>query len=195
MTSNLTRDEAAGRARLLTVQSYRVELDLHGSDDTFESLTTVRFGCAEPGAESFIDLTAVTVDQLTLNGRELPTALYTGHRVTLSGLAASNELTIRAQCAYSQSGEGLHRFADPIDDTVYLYSNFETFYAHLVFACFDQPDLKAAFEFTVRCPGDWLVVSNEQPDQAPAPGQRAGRQPTTASPPGISRRRPGCPRT
>src|SRR5205823_5971481 len=56
--------------------------------------------------------------------------------------------------------EGLHRFKDPVDDETYLYSQFETFDAHRMFACFDQPDLKATFSFTVDAPEHWHVVSN-----------------------------------
>ena len=41
VASNLTRDEARERARLLNVESYRVELDLTGGDLTFDSITTV----------------------------------------------------------------------------------------------------------------------------------------------------------
>jgi aminopeptidase N len=164
VTSDLLRAEAAARSAILRVRSYQVELDLHGSDTSFESLTTVRFDCSSPGAESFIDLTAALVGQLTLNGAELPLELASDDRIRLPDLAASNVLTVRARCAYSRTGEGLHRFTDPADDRTYLYTNFETCYAHQVFACFDQPDLKATFEFTVRCPEDWQVISNTVPD-------------------------------
>ncbi len=81
----------------------------------------------------------------------------------------SNELTVRAQCPYSRSGEGLHRFTDPADKGVYLYSDLETFDAHRIYACFDQPDLKATFEFDVRCPDTWQVISNMAPSIAGQP--------------------------
>ncbi len=171
MTSNLTRNEAAERARALTVESYQVELDLTGDQTTFGSVTTVRFGCLSPGATSFIDLTAPEVSEVTLNGSALPAAAFDGDRITLPGLAGANELTVRAQCAYSRSGEGLHRFTDPADKGVYLYSDLETFDAHRIYACFDQPDLKATAEFTVLCPDSWLVISNMAPDTS---GQPAG---------------------
>ena len=74
-----------------------------------------------------------------------------------------------ADCAYSRSGEGLHRFTDPVDKQVYLYSDLETFDAHRIYACFDQPDMKATYELTVTAPEDWQVVSNMAPDsQLPA---------------------------
>jgi aminopeptidase N len=171
MPSNLTRAEATERASLIRVESYQVDLDVTGDELTFGSLTTVRFSCASPGAASFIDLTAESVSEITLNGQAVPAACFDGDRITLHPLAAANELTVRARCAYSRSSEGMHRFTDPADKLVYLYTDFEPFDAHRMYACFDQPDLKAAFAFTVTCPDTWLVVSNMAPELA---GQPAG---------------------
>ncbi|MGH3319622.1 MAG: aminopeptidase N [Streptosporangiaceae bacterium] len=163
--NNLTRDEARERARLLDVECYTVEIDLTRGEARLASTTVVRFGCADPGAESFIDLTAPEVREITLNGRRLdPAHAYKDDRVTLDDLDADNELRIVADCAYTRTGAGLHRFVDPVDGRTYLYSQFETADAHRVYACFDQPDIKAAFELSVTCPGDWQVVSNAAPD-------------------------------
>ncbi|GAA4233162.1 aminopeptidase N [Actinomadura meridiana] len=167
MAGNLTRDEARERARLLTVESYTVELDLTtGEEARFGSTTVVRFGCAEPGASTFIDLHGAIVRGVTLNGRALDPASYDPDkgRIPLPGLAADNELRVEADAAYSRSGEGLHRFVDPVDDSVYLYTQFETADAHRMFTCFDQPDLKAAFGLTVKAPENWEVVTNEAPE-------------------------------
>ena len=166
MTSNLTRDEAGERATLLRMESYQVQLDLTGGESTFGSLTKVRFGCTRPGESTFIDLTAPEVSEIVLNGTALPLTAFDGDRIQLPDLAADNELTVLAQCAYSRSGEGLHRFTDPADKGVYLYSDLETFDAHRIYACFDQPDLKATFEFSVLCPDTWQVISNMAPDDA-----------------------------
>jgi aminopeptidase N len=182
VTNNLTRDEAAERARLLAVESYQVELDLTGGESTFGSLTTVRFACHRAGESTFIELTAPEVSQMTLNGRRLPDKAFDGNRITLTDLAERNELTVAAQCEYSRSGEGLHRFTDPADKAVYLYSDLETFDAHRIYACFDQPDLKAAFEFAVLCPDTWQVISNMAPDlsgQAAGPGVERWHFPPT----------------
>ncbi|HTW03199.1 MAG TPA: aminopeptidase N [Streptosporangiaceae bacterium] len=168
MASNLTRDEARERARLLNVESYRIELDLTGGDLTFGSVSTVSFGCASPGASTFIDLSAPAVREITLNGAPVPAENFDGDRIRLDGLAGSNELRVAAECAYSRTGEGLHRFTDPADDAVYMYSDLETFDAHRVYACFDQPDLKAAFQFEVAAEEGWEVISNMAPSGAPA---------------------------
>ena len=172
MASNLTRDEARERARLLDVGSYQVHVDLTGGETTFTSVTTVSFRCGSPGASAFIDLTAPAVSEITLNSAAVSPDAFDGDRIRLTGLQADNELRVVAECAYSRSGEGLHRFTDPADGGVYLYSDLETFDAHRIYACFDQPDLKATFEFSVTAPGSWRVISNMAPDVTPqaAPG-------------------------
>ena len=164
MTSNLTRDEAATRSALITVASYQVDLDFTGSDVTFDSVSVVKFGCAVPGSSTFINLTAPAVREITLNDAPVSLDAFDGDRIALTGLAADNELRVAADCAYSRSGEGLHRFTDPADGRVYLYSDLETFDAHRVYACFDQPDMKASYELAVTAPADWQVVSNMAPE-------------------------------
>ncbi|MEB3983345.1 aminopeptidase N [Mycobacterium sp. 663a-19] len=157
---NLTRDQAVERAALITVDSYRINLDLTDGDRTFRSTTTVVFD-ALAGADTFIDIAADAIHSATLNGRELDVSSYdesTG--IPLAGLADRNVVVVDAHCRYSNTGEGLHRFVDPVDDETYLYSQFETADAKRMFACFDQPDLKATFAIQVRAPRHWRVISN-----------------------------------
>ena len=166
---NVTRAEAQARARLLDVEGYDVVLDLTIGDVTFGSTTTARFRCTEPGAETFVDLVADHVDEITFNGQALdPATVYDGTRITLTDLAADNELVVRASCRYMHTGEGLHRFVDPVDKSVYVYTQFEVADSRRVFTVFEQPDLKATFAFTVTAPADWEVVSN-QPTPEPEP--------------------------
>ncbi|MEV7033199.1 aminopeptidase N [Streptomyces sp. NPDC093272] len=165
---NLSRDEARERAALLSVDSYDVSLDVRSAvgegqaePRTFRSVTTIRFRCNEPGASSFADLVAPGVTAVTLNGKDLdPGEVFDGVRIALEDLAAENELVVDAQCAYSRTGEGLHRFVDPEDGEVYLYTQYEPADSRRVFANFEQPDLKAPFRFEVRAPEEWTVWSN-----------------------------------
>lgn len=162
---NLTREQAVERAALITVASYQIDLDLtDGSggpgERTFRSVTTVVFD-ALAGADTVIDIAAETVRAATLNGRDLDVSAYdesTG--IALRGLADRNVVVVDAQCRYSNTGEGLHRFVDPVDNETYLYSQFETADAKRMFACFDQPDLKATFDVRVTAPAHWKVISN-----------------------------------
>ncbi|MFD8015083.1 aminopeptidase N [Streptomyces sp. NPDC058955] len=162
--TNLTREEAQQRAALLTVDAYEVELDLTGAQEggTYRSVTTVRFDSAEEGAESFIDLVAPAVHEAVLNGHSLDVAaVFRDSRIALPRLKQGrNELRVVADCAYTNTGEGLHRFVDPVDGQAYLYTQFEVPDARRVFASFEQPDLKATFQFTVKAPEGWSVISN-----------------------------------
>ncbi|MFK4222742.1 aminopeptidase N [Streptomyces sp. NPDC019890] len=162
--TNLTREEAQQRARLLTVDSYEIDLDLSGAQEggTYRSVTTVRFDSAEDGAETFIDLVAPAVHEVVLNGKALDVAaVFRDARIALKHLHQGlNELKVVADCAYTNTGEGLHRFVDPVDQQAYLYTQFEVPDARRVFASFEQPDLKATFQFTVKAPSGWTVISN-----------------------------------
>ncbi|MGW7365702.1 aminopeptidase N [Streptomyces sp. NPDC054841] len=166
---NLSREEARERAALLSVDGYEVFLDLRSataeSDGaeprTFRSVTTIRFRATEPGTATFADLVAPAVTSVTLNGEQLdPAAVFDGSRIALAGLRAENVLVVDAQCAYSRTGEGMHRFVDPEDGEVYLYTQYEPADARRVFANFEQPDLKAPFRFEVAAPEGWRVWSN-----------------------------------
>ncbi|WP_448752236.1 aminopeptidase N [Actinomyces naeslundii] len=165
---NLTRLEAADRSATVHTRSYDVTLDLTRGETVFGSSTTVRFTSA-PGSSTFIDLIAPVVHSISLNGRALdPAEVYADSRITLTGLAADNELVVVADCAYMHTGEGLHHFTDPADGETYLYSQFEVPDSRRVFAVFEQPDLKATFAFTVTTPSSWTVLSNS-PTPEPTP--------------------------
>ncbi|MEX5300666.1 aminopeptidase N [Kocuria sabuli] len=159
--TNLTRQEAAARAETVAVDAYEVVLDLTRGERIFRSTTTVRFR-AVPGASSFIDAITDAVHSVVLNGTELdPAEVSDGVRILLPALQDENVLTVDADCRYMNTGEGLHRFVDPVDDEVYLYTQFEVADTRRMFAVFEQPDLKARFAFTVTAPAHWTVVSTQ----------------------------------
>ena len=166
---NLTRLEATDRSATVHTRSYDVTLDLTRGETVFGSSTTVRFTSTQ-GSSTFIDLIAPVVHSISLNGRALdPAEIYADSRITLTELAADNELVVVADCAYMHTGEGLHRFTDPADGETYLYSQFEVPDSRRVFAVFEQPDLKASFTFTVTTPVSWTVLSNSPtPEPTPA---------------------------
>ncbi|CCQ45823.1 aminopeptidase N [Pseudarthrobacter siccitolerans] len=173
---NLTRAEASGRAELITVESYDVSLDLTRGGKVFGSTTTVKFN-ARSGSSTFIDAVTASVHSVTLNGRSLdPATVSDGVRIQLPELAEHNELTVVADVPYMNTGEGLHRFVDPVDNEVYLYTQFEVPDSRRMFAVFEQPDLKATFAFTVTAPAHWDVISNS-PTPTPVetiPGEDGG---------------------
>ncbi len=165
---NLTRIEAQERRAVVDTHSYEVALDLTKGAEVFASRTVVRFS-ATAGADTFIDLIARDIREITLNGRAIdPATAFADTRIALTGLEAENELVVDADCLYTNTGEGLHRFVDPVDGEVYLYSQFEVPDSRRMFAVFEQPDLKATFQFTVTAPAAWKVVSNS-PTPEPQP--------------------------
>ena len=168
--TNLTRDEAQTRARLLGVDSYTVELDLTTSETTFASTTTIAFTLhragrrdASPTSSARPSTRSRSTARRSTRPRCTPT---TGSRCRAS--RPTTQLVVRADCPYSRTGEGLHRFVDPADDRVYTYTQFEVPDARRVFTTFEQPDLKSVFTFHVTAPEDWVVVSN-----APTPEPQA----------------------
>ncbi len=171
---SLTHTEAAERGRLLTVHSYHVDLDLSAGDDaaaeTFPSTTRIAFSASAPEASTFLDVKAHTLRSVVLNGKQLDVTAVEDGRLPLTGLTEDNELVVAADMAYSREGEGLHRYSDPADGLTYVYAFAYLDNAPRVFACFDQPDLKAPYTFTVSTPPHWHVLGNVPATQT-APGR------------------------
>jgi aminopeptidase N len=160
-SENITRAEAADRSSLITVDSYAVSVDVTSKGPTFRSVTSVSFTCRQPGASTWIDLISESVRSVVLNGVALDVAeVVHGPRIALPGLQAENTVTIDADCLFMNTGEGLHRFVDPVDDETYLYTQFESADSRRMYAAFEQPDLKGTFQLTVTAPSHWSVVSN-----------------------------------
>ena len=161
---NLSRSEAAARAALLSVDSYDVVLDLTTSPETFLARTTVLFSCTTPGASTFIDAIAKQLIKAELNGVAIDASKFDGESLFLDNLATENTLVVEVDALYMNTGEGLHRFVDPADNEVYLYTQFETHDSRRMYACFDQPDLKATFTLTATAPAHWELISNNPVD-------------------------------
>ena len=157
---NLSRNEAKDRAEHLYVNSYAVTLDVTKGEETFYSKSEVSFTCNKPGYSTFIDAVGRSVISATLNGAAVDVSKFDGESIFLTNLAADNTLVIEMEAEYSKSGEGLQRSVDPADGEIYLYSQGETAHIRNMFACFDQPSLKATFTLTVTTPGHWQAVSN-----------------------------------
>ncbi|MFC7446903.1 aminopeptidase N [Rhodococcus daqingensis] len=159
--ANLTRTETAARSSAVTVRDYRVELDLLAARDHsrpgFTTTTILEFDATVD--ETWIDFIGPAVESVTVNGESVAVE-YDGARIAVRELRPSNRVVVVASGAYSSSGEGLHRFLDPADGETYLYTQYEPSDARRVFACFEQPDMKAPFTFVVTAPAGWELVSN-----------------------------------
>ncbi|MEU6081912.1 aminopeptidase N [Streptomyces sp. NPDC047108] len=163
--SVLTRDEAQTRARLLDVQRYAIDLDVTRGEDVFRSTTVITFTVHER-ADTFVELRPDTLHSAELDGQKLDPAAFGDGRLPLTGLTAGrHELRVDADMRYSRTGEGMHRFTDPADGCTYLYSMCCMADAPAIFACFDQPDLKAVLEVAVTAPAEWTVLGNGIADE------------------------------
>ncbi|GGD79753.1 aminopeptidase [Microbacterium murale] len=162
-SANLTRQETAARSAAVNVHEIRVELDLRDAQNPeqrgFSTTTTLAFDSSE--STTWIDFIGESVDHVIVNDIEVPIE-YDGARITVRGLAASNTAVIGATGVYSRSGEGLHRFVDPVDGETYLYTQYEPADSRRVMACFEQPDMKASYTFVVHAPSGWQVLSNQR---------------------------------
>ncbi|WP_432116753.1 aminopeptidase N [Streptomyces sp. bgisy032] len=158
--SVLTRDEAQTRAQLIDVHRYAIELDLTGGDETFDSRTLIRFGARTDG-DTFVEVKPAELRSVTLDGQPLDPDTLDGNRLPLTHLTAGeHELRVHARMRYSRTGEGMHRFTDPTDGETYVYTQLFLDDVQRVFAAFDQPDLKAVFELSVKAPAGWTVLAN-----------------------------------
>ncbi|MET9680741.1 aminopeptidase N [Streptomyces coeruleorubidus] len=158
--SVLTRDEAQTRAGLLDVHRYTIELDLTTGDEIFDSRTLIRFSARADG-DTFVEVRPAELRSVTLDGQPLDPEALDGNRLPLKNLTAGeHELRVHAHMRYSRTGEGMHRFTDPTDGETYVYTQLFLDDVQRVFAAFDQPDLKAVFELSVKAPQDWTVLAN-----------------------------------
>jgi len=157
--TNIKQVEAAERSAIIKVSSYAIDLDLTTGAENFRVKTTVRFAGLKPGATTYLDCVGARVISAKLNGADFDPR-FDGETIYLPALAAENVLEIEHDGVYSNSGEGLHRFVDPADDEVYLYTQFETGDARRMYACFDQPDQKATFAISTITPAHWEIISN-----------------------------------
>ncbi|MFF5178018.1 aminopeptidase N [Micromonospora sp. NPDC000316] len=167
---SLTRVEATARGAAITVETYQVDLDLTGDGDLFRSRVEIRFR-ATPGTATFVEIKPTTLLGVRLNDRDLDPGSLTDNRLPLGDLDAENTLVVEAEMAYSNTGEGMHRFVDPADGETYLYAVTFLDNVQRIFAAFDQPDLKASFVLTVTAPPAWTVVGNAEVAANPAPGR------------------------
>ncbi|MBB1509269.1 aminopeptidase N [Tessaracoccus sp. MC1756] len=163
-TANITRDEAVARSQIMTTEAYRVLVDLTGREveqPARQFVSTTHLTFSSEGGSTYLDLIADDVREATLDGEAFDTSAFDGYRLPLPELMeGQHEVQVVATCRYSNTGEGLHRFVDPADDKVYLYTQFETADARRMFANAEQPDQKATFQLTVLAPSEWVVFTN-----------------------------------
>ncbi len=170
---HLTQQQAELRAKQVSDVSYQLDFKLDGSE-SFSATSIVNFTFQGGKQPLRLDLNKAKIQQVLVNGKLLYPN-YNGKYILFNSrllTSGENRIQIDFTRKHSTNGEGLHRFADPIDDKVYLYSHFEPAAAQQMFAVFDQPDLKASFEITVLAPKGWQVISSMREDNISSQGDK-----------------------
>ncbi|WP_448563433.1 aminopeptidase N [Thalassotalea ganghwensis] len=156
----LSEEQAMKRSARVSNVDYQLTFDLTGGD-SFSSTSTVIFDLNDADHPLTLDLNEANITKLTINGKQIEPD-YNNWFISLPAahlIKGRNKVEVSFNRLHSTDGEGLHRFTDPSDGLVYLYSHFQPAAAHQMFALFDQPDLKANFEMTVSAPKDWQVFT------------------------------------
>ncbi|PKG79979.1 aminopeptidase N [Shewanella sp. Actino-trap-3] len=167
-TSSLQRNGSAyisqgqAQARSSLVSNVQYELTFFLSEHSqFSAKSIAHFDLSSVPKLLTLDLNKVNIKQFFINGIKVYPN-YNGAYITLNQsllTEGSNTIEVEFTREHSTNGEGLHRFVDPVDGKVYLYSHFEPAAAQQMFAVFDQPDLKASYQINVHAPKDWQVIS------------------------------------
>ncbi len=162
----LSQSEAIARKARISDISYVLDIDLVSLVDSYQGRVTANFTLTDSDRPLEIDFTGGSVNGVVVNGETLDPD-YNGYFLTLPTsalLAGRNAVVIEYVHPFDQDGTGLHRFVDPEDDRTYLYTYLWPYYSNRLFPNFDQPNLKATYELTVRAAADWQVVSSTTED-------------------------------
>lgn len=157
----LSELEAIARKERVSNIAYTLEIDLASETESYAGTVIANFDLATNTAPLDIDFTGGTINQVTVNGESV-TPNYNGFYVLLPSselVVGANEVVIEYSHPFDQDGTGLHKFVDPEDDNVYLYTYLWPYYSNRLFPNFDQPNLKATYELTVHADPSWQVVS------------------------------------
>jgi len=168
----ISQQQAQSRSERVSDVSYQLDFTLTGESE-FSGITNVNFTLSDTDSPLTLDLNQARVKSFTINGHKIYPR-YNGNYFTLNPgllISGSNTIEVAYTRKHSTNGEGLHRFVDPIDEKVYLYSHFEPAAAQQMFALFDQPDLKASYQLTVTAPKEWVVVSAMKEQSITATGE------------------------
>jgi len=153
---------AQRRAAQISGLHYAIALDLTGADKATGHIA-IRFDRAARSGDLVLDFRGEALSDLLVNGHPAPTASRRdGHLVLPRALlrTGANTVSARFEAAIAASGAAIIRFKDDKDGQTYLYTLLVPSDANLLFPCFDQPDLKARFRWTLTAPTGWTVVAN-----------------------------------
>ena len=170
--TELARETAAARSRQIANVSYTLWFGLDEEHEDYQGRVVISFMLKEKARSVSstlpVDFSSGKIHSVLVNGLEFTKPQiedrYDGQALTLRTSALQNGAN-RIEISFTRkfSGmdtTGLRLFKDEEDDSTYIYTRLGPYDAHRVFPCFDQPDLKAAYELAVETPADWITVAN-----------------------------------
>lgn len=163
----LTQEEAATRSAIVSNVDYDLKFILSGTQDLFRGEVEIQFDLsALPRSDLFLDFEGGKILKLETNGTASKIT-YDSRRLRLRTRelkVGRNTLFVNFERQHSHDGSGFHRFEDPSDKNVYVYTDLEPFEANRVFPCFDQPDLKGRYRIRAQAPKLWEVLTYALPE-------------------------------
>ncbi len=170
---NLTLKLAQERRAQVKDVEYFLHFDLNKGQDTFKGVVRMELNLKTLASPLSIDFLIQKIDLVKVNGTELKN--FPKRRgsfdIPAKFLTQKTSLEISYTGAYSKEASGFQRSKDPEDGSEYLFTDFEPYYAHWLFPCLDQPDMKAIYHLSVTAPSDWKVIHNELIEKEEAVGE------------------------
>lgn len=153
--TGVSKQLAMHRKSILSHVNYALEFDIPAEKtDKIAAVETLNFNLSANDQDLQLDFKddQSRLWKLTVNGQPVPVRHIEEHLLLparyLKKGANQVEITF-------QSGEAaLNRNPD------YLYALFVPDRARTVFPCFDQPDIKATYDLTLKVPASWKVMAN-----------------------------------
>lgn len=171
----LDQTSAVLRKQQVSNPTYHIDLTLNAEGTPFSGSNLISFDFQPRGSDLSVDFTEGEIVEVTINGAPAEYD-YNGFFLSFAEdqfKVGHNKLQIGFQHPYSKDGSGLYYFKDPLDETVYTYSDLEPYDANRIFPLFDQPNLKAKFTLNVDVPASWQVVSANRETAIEQQGDRA----------------------
>ena len=163
----LSRDLAHDRTKQVSNVSYQLQFYFETDSEHYKVDTIINFELLtlcnliiECGVFSIQSLSVNSNEPLSMNQiKEIwkENALYIPKELLIKG---TNTLTIKTTSLFSRDGSAFHSYTRHQSGEQFCYTVCPPNYAHLIYPCFDQPDIKATFDLKVLAPREWVVISN-----------------------------------
>jgi aminopeptidase N len=149
----LTQERA--EARGLVIKQGSIFYDFHVSLEkggNYSGFSEIRFELLSIPHELPLDFNG-NVTRFIVNNEVLQPTIVDGFLLIQASQlkVGQNTIGVHYSNSYNNDGSGCVSFVD-VDTKQYIYTQFAPYYANRVFACFDQPDLKAIMRLYVISP-------------------------------------------